>query len=120
MAFCTFLTISQIQTGSIVKKSGSSVVVNDNASDAVLVGVVTSSYQDEDENWYAQVNISGVCQVLLKSDWNGEFSAVTVSSDGISAATNDDIKHGYFIPQLPQTTKESGELVTIYWRGIIS
>ncbi len=118
MAFCTFKTTSQIQVGSIVKKSGSSVIENDNVADAVLVGVVTSSYQDEDENWYAQVNISGVCQALLKSDWNGEFSAVTVSNDGISVATNDDIKHGYFIPQLPQAAAVSGDLVAIYWRGI--
>ena len=108
-----------IPVGTIVKKNGSFVLTNDNLSSNLIVGIVIRSYQDEDGYKYSEVHLGGgVVQVILKNNWDGNWSPITVSEEGIKPASSSDKYHGYLIPSLPTIQKYPGDLVNIYWRGI--
>tara|TARA_B100000902_G_C27146123_1_gene831199 strand:+ start:460 stop:822 length:363 start_codon:yes stop_codon:yes gene_type:complete len=120
MAFCTFKTENIISEGIVVKKNGSFVLPNDNSSDSLIVGIVTRSYQDEEGNNYSEVHLGGgVVSSMLKEDWDGNWSPITVSEEGVKPASENEQYHGYLIPSLPITAKLSGEMVNIYWRGVV-
>ena len=120
MAFCTFQTTTVIPVGSVVKANGSSIVLNDDAADSVLVGVVKATYDDEDGNHYAQVHLGGgVVGATLSAAWDGLFCPITVDGSGIRPASTGDDRHGYLISQLPPVAKVSGDLAVIYWRGLV-
>ena len=120
MAFCTFKTENIIPEGTVVKKNGSLVSTNDNSTDSLIVGIVIRSYQAEDGNNYSEVHLGGgVITSILKEDWDGNWHPLTIENNGIKPANTNDQYHGYLIPDLPTTTKLSGESVNIYWRGVI-
>jgi hypothetical protein len=120
MAFCTFKTENIIPEGTVVKKNGSFVLPNDNSSDSLIVGIVTRSYQDEEGNRYSEVHLGGgVVSSILKEDWDGIWNPLTIERNGIKPASTNDQYHGYLIPSLPTATKLSGEIVSIYWRGVV-
>lgn len=118
MTFCTFNTQTLIPAGTIVKKANSSVVANDGAADAVLVGVVIRSYSNEEntEN-FAEIHLGGgVTFAKLSSDWDGTFNLLSVNGDGVQSSTSGEY-HGYLIPELPPVSKNAGDIVPVYWRG---
>lgn len=119
MTFCTFETTNLIQAGSIVKKNGASVTLYDNASDAVLVGVVTRSYSNEENTkYYAEVHIGGgYTQALLGADWNGTFSYLTILNNTVIPTNDTTNIHGYLINDITPLPRVVGDLVAIYWRG---
>jgi len=120
MTFCTFKTNTLIQQGTVVQSSGSLVTPNDSNSSNLIVGVVMKSYEADDGQAYSEVHLGGsVIQALLKENWDGNWSPITVLNDGIKAASTSNEYHGYLIPSLPIQEKSAGELVSVYWRGII-
>ena len=118
--FCTFQTSTLIPVGTIVKKSGASVVANDNAVNSILAGVVVESYTNEDNTaFYASVHVGGgYAEAKLMSDWDGTFSYLTISADGVEPTVDSTALHGYLImPSVVPVPKLAGDLVPIYWRG---
>jgi hypothetical protein len=120
MAFCTFQTSTAIAVGSVVKADGASVVLNDDTAEALLVGVVKATYQDEDQNNYVQVHLGGgVVEATLSANWDGLFCPITVDGSGVRPAASGEDYHGYLISQLPPVAKTTGEQAVIYWRGLV-
>ena len=117
--FCTFQTSTLIPSGTVVKKSGSSVIAHDNAADSILVGVVIESYTDEETSlMYAQIHMGGgYTEAKLAGDWDGTFSYLTINNDGVQPTTNSNDLHGYLMPQIVPVPKVIGDIVPIYWRG---
>ena len=121
MTFCTFETSALLEKGRIVQQDNSSVSYNDNTNQNKIVGIISDAYQDpETLKFYAKVHLGGgVTYAILDEDWPGLWSPLTVNNDKIKQAGNDDQFHGYLIPQLPPEAKSAGEVVAVYWRGII-
>jgi len=121
MTFCTFETSSLLQVGKVVRQEADSVVYNDDTDLNKIVGIISSSYQDKDTfKFYAEVHMGGgVTYAVLSEDWNGLWSPLSVYLNNIKPALTSESKHGYLIPQLPPQAKTAGELVAIYWRGVI-
>jgi hypothetical protein len=117
--FCTFQTSTLIPSGTVVKKSGSSVVAHDNAAGAILVGVVIESYTNEDNQlMYAEVHMGGgYTEAKLSSNWDGTFSYLTINNDGVQPTTDSGNLHGYLMPEIIPVPKVTGDIVPIYWRG---
>jgi hypothetical protein len=121
MTFCTFQTNTQIPEGIVVKQHNNTIINNTNASEGLIVGIVIKSYQDDENiNTFSEVHLGGgVIKAKLTSDWDGYWTPITVFNDGIKPANSNDQYHGYLIPNLPVTPKNSGDLVYIYWRGVV-
>jgi hypothetical protein len=119
MTFCTYETTGLIEVGSIVKKNGSSVVLYDNASDAVLVGVVTRSYSNEESTqYYAEVHIGGgYTEAILGGSWDGTFNYLTILNNTVIPTNDTTNIHGYLINDIIPVPRTAGDLVPIYWRG---
>jgi hypothetical protein len=94
-------------------------VLYDNALDAILVGIVTRSYSNEENTkYYAEVHIGGgYTQAILGSTWDGTFSYLTLLNNTVIPTNEITNIHGYLINDIIPEQKNAGDLVPIYWRG---
>jgi len=81
---------------------------------------ITVASQLPDSNGNISLTLNNLSNVTgTPSDWDGYWTPITVFNDGIKPANSNDQYHGYLIPNLPVTPKNSGDLVYIYWRGVV-